>query len=253
MSSCFKCSFKPLPWCASLEKYVYNKALCTISHWHASLIPLFIFAAMCPGMDAIMPDGDAVSLSAGQTLFDPALWQKFAQDENNSLLRLQIQYVLNASLPKWLMAQCKSWKIPICSSMTKCGYAPPRNTRADAQTHTHLLAISDLLVYNTLNPELFCTAFDKHQVFSSEQNDFYGLKRQRHGGLGDEIQLFTFISPSFVSLLIIPLHFLSTWFIRPIAIGWGSFIKVVEMVREELSHLKSGLVIAVSKNVEVRQ
>lgn len=128
MSSCSKCSFKPLPWCASLQKYVYNKALCTISHWHASLIPLFIFAATCPEMDDIMPDGDAVSLSAGRTLFDPALWQLFAQGENNSLLRLQIQYVLNASLPKWLMTQCKRWKIPICSSMSKCGYAPPQNT-----------------------------------------------------------------------------------------------------------------------------
>lgn len=37
-------------------------------------------------MDAIAPDGDAVSLSAGRALFDPpALWQQFAQGENNSL------------------------------------------------------------------------------------------------------------------------------------------------------------------------
>lgn len=40
---------------------------------------------MCPEMDAIAPDGDAVSLSAGRALFDPALWQQFAQGENNSL------------------------------------------------------------------------------------------------------------------------------------------------------------------------
>lgn len=39
---------------------------------------------MCPEMDAIMPDGDVVSLSEGQALLD-TLWQQFAQGENNSL------------------------------------------------------------------------------------------------------------------------------------------------------------------------
>lgn len=40
---------------------------------------------MCPEMDAISPDGEAVSRSAGRALLDPALWQQFAQGENNSL------------------------------------------------------------------------------------------------------------------------------------------------------------------------
>lgn len=40
---------------------------------------------MCPEMDAISPDGEAVSRSAGRALFDHALWQQFAQGENNSL------------------------------------------------------------------------------------------------------------------------------------------------------------------------
>lgn len=78
------------------------------------------------------------------------------------------------------MVQCKRWKIPICSSLTVYGYDPP----------PHSLAISELLFYNTFNPKLFC---NKHQMFSIYQNDFYGLKRTRHGGQGDEIQLFTFI------------------------------------------------------------
>lgn len=94
------------------------------------------------------------------------------------------------------MAQRESRKIPICSSLTICGYALPHtHTLTHVQGHTHLLAIPDLLVYNTLNPELFCTTFDKHQMFSSSQNDFYGLKRWRHGDLGDETQLFTIIYP----------------------------------------------------------
>lgn len=56
----------------------------------------------------------------------------------------------------------------------------------------HSVAISEHLFYDTFNPKLFC---DKHQMFSSYQNDFYGQKRTRHGDLGDEMPLFTFIYP----------------------------------------------------------
>lgn len=124
-----------------------------------------------------------------------------------------MQYVFNASLPKWLMAQRESRKIPICSSLTICGYALPHTLTC---TDTHIYWLFLTFSFTTpLTPELFCTTFDKHQMFSSSQNDFYGLERRRHGDLGDETQLFTIIYSSCASLWNILLRFLPSGFICP--------------------------------------
>lgn len=172
-----RCNCKPPLWCASSsQQYVLNKTLYTISHWHASLIPLFIFAAMCPEVDAIMPDGDVVSLSAGRALLDDTLWQ----GENNSLSDYKYNMFLMCLYPNDRWRNVRAGKYLFVALWPYLVMIPP----------PHSLAISELLFYNTFNPKLFC---NKHQMFSIYQNDFYGLKRTRHGGLGDEIQLFTFI------------------------------------------------------------
>lgn len=164
-------------------------------------------------MDAIAPDGEAVSLSAGRALLDPALWQQFAQGENNSLSG----YKYNMSLMHLYLSDW--WRNARAGKYLFVAPWPyvvmPSHTHTHVQRHTHLLAIPDLLVYNTLNPELFCITFDKHQMFSSSQNDFYGLKRRRHGDLGDGTQLFTIIYPECAGLGIILLRFLPTRFICP--------------------------------------
>lgn len=142
----------------------------------------FIFTAMCPEMDAIRPDGDVVSLSDGQALLDDTLWQQFAQGENNSLSDYKYNMFLMHLYTNDRWCSVRAGKYLVVASWPYLGMTPP----------PHSLAISELLFYNTFNPKLFC---NKHQMFSSYQNDFYGLKRMRHGGLGDEIQLFTFIYP----------------------------------------------------------
>lgn len=151
-------------------------------------------------------------------------------------LRLHIQHAFNGSLPKRPMVQRTRWKRPICSSLTIFGYAPP--------PPPHSLAISDLLFYSNFNPKLFC---NKHQMFSTHQNDFYGLKRARHGGLGDTIiyiHLYLICKPMNNPVAFsVSLIYLS----HPNTLG---IIYKVAMVREELSLQKSGLVIDASKNGE---
>lgn len=74
---------------------------------------LFFCAAMHPGKEAVMPDGDVVSLMLGATVqdghFGPhSLWQQFTQGENNSLLDRKYSMLLMHLYPNdWWHNLCK--------------------------------------------------------------------------------------------------------------------------------------------------